>query len=174
MAQSEMDSLNILNIGRCRELKSRVAELTEEIEELQTEERIRMQAFNKEDAAGMKEVRGEIDRVKTDMGRLDEQETSLSASIRKEQENFTALQEQAEVLDRDELTEARLAMRKDSEHQAWERIRRSLSSGKVSFQTFRMSVKDTDELLGEDDADGQAVVKERSRDKGDRRETTLS
>ena len=161
MTRSELDSLNILNIGRRRELKSRVAELTEEIEELRTEERIRMQAFDKEDAAGMKEVRGEIDRVKADMGRLDEQETGLADSIRKEQENFTALKEQAEVLDRDELTEARLAMRKDSERQAWERIRESVSSGKVSFQTFRMSVEDTDKLLGESDADGGVVVKVR-------------
>ena len=166
MAQEELDALGILNIGRRRELKSRVAELTEEIEELRTEERIRMQVFDKEDAAGMKEVRGEIDRVKADMGRLDEQETGLSDSIRREREHFTALQEQAEVLDHDELTKARLAMRKESERQAWERIRESLSSGKVSFQTFRMSVKDTDELVGEDDADGQAIVKERNRDKG--------
>ena len=113
-----------------------------------------MQAFDKEDVAGLKEVRGEIDRIKADMGRLDEQETGLSDSIRREQENFSALQERAEVIDRDELTEARLAMRKDSERQAWERIRQSLSSGKVSFQTFRMSVEDTDELLGEGDADG--------------------
>ena len=49
-------------------------------------------------------------------------------------------------------------MRKDSERQAWERIRESLSSGKVSFQTFRMSVKETDELLGEDDAEGQVLL----------------
>ena len=133
MARSELDSLNILNIGRRKELKSRIAELTEEIEELRTEERIRMQAFDKEDAAGMKAVRGEIDRVKADMGRLDEQETGLSDSILREREHFTALQEQAEVLDRDELTEARLAIRKDSELQAWEHIRESLSSGKSAF-----------------------------------------
>ena len=172
-AQSELDVLGILNISRRRELKSRVAELTEEIEELRTEGRIRMQAFDKEDAAGMKEVRGEIDRIKADMGKLDEQETGLSDSIRKEQENYTALQEQAEVLDRDELTEARLAMRKDSEHQAWERIRRSLSSGKVSFQTFRMSVKDTDKLLGEGDADGQAVTREKNRYNWEERNASL-
>ena len=147
--------------------------MTEEIEELRTEERIRMQAFDKEDAAGMKEVRGEIDRVKADMGRLDEQETGLSASIRREQENFTALKEQAEVLDRDELIEARLAMRKESERQAWERIRESLSSGKVSFQTFRDSVKDTDELLGESDADGQEGVKERNKDSREKHEADL-
>ena len=127
-----------------------------------------MQVFDKEDAAGMKEVRGEIDRIKADMGRLDEQETGLSDSIRREREHFTALQELTEVLDRDELTEACLALRKESERQAWERIRKSLSGGKVSFQTFRMSVKDTDELPGEEDAGGQAVVKERNREKGER------
>ena len=98
------------------------------------------------------------------MGRLDELESSLSDSIRKEQENFTALKEQAEVLDRDGLNEARLALRKESERQAWERIRESMSSGKVSFQTFRMSVKDTDELLGESDADGLSVQRERDID----------
>ena len=107
------------------------------------------------------------------MGRLDKQETGLSDSIRKEQENYTALQEQAEVLDRDELTEARLAMRKESERQAWERIRESVSSGKVSFQTFRMSVKDTDELLAASDADGKAAMKERNRDSREKHEADL-
>ncbi len=123
-----------------------------------------MQVFDKEDTAGMKEVRSELDRVKTDMDRLDEQETGLSASIRKEQDNLAALQEQTEVLDRDERTEARLAMRRDSEHQAWEHIRQSLSNRKVSFQTFRMSVKDTDKLLGDSDADGQELKREHERD----------
>ena len=37
----------------------------------------RMQAFDKEDAAGMKKVRGEIERAKADMGSLDEQQSSL-------------------------------------------------------------------------------------------------
>ena len=95
------------------------------------------------------------------------------STIRKEQENFTALKAQAEILDRDELTEARLAMRKKSERQAWERIRQSLSSGKVSFQTFRMSVKDTDELLGESDADGKAVTREKNRYNWEERNASL-
>ena len=149
---------------RRRELKEKIAGLTEEIEELRSEERTRMQTFDKEDAAGMKEVRREIDSAKADMGRLDEQESSLSDSIRKEQENFTALKEQAEVLDRDELNEAHLALRQESEHQAWERIRESVSSGKVSFQTFRQSVRNADEMLGESDAGRKNVNQEHERE----------
>ena len=115
----------------------------------------------------MKKVRCEIDSAKADMGRLNEQESSLSDSIWKEQENFTALKEQAEVLDRDELNEALLTLHKESEHRAWERIRESVSNGKVSFQTFRQSFRDADEMLRVDDADGRRSYRKGTERKGE-------
>jgi predicted nuclease with TOPRIM domain len=155
--------MGLLSIGSRRDLKARIAELSEEIEELHTEEKTLIQAFGKEDAAGMKQVKDEIHAAEANRENLDRQENSLSDSIRMEQERFDALSEQAADLDRGELTSARLALRRDSERQAWERIRESVSSGKVSFQRFRSSVKETDRMLGENGAEGQEIKREPER-----------
>ncbi len=162
-AQKELDGMGLLSIGSRRDLKARIAELSEEIEELHTEEKTLIQAFGKEDAAGMKQVKDEIHAAEANRENLDRQENSLSDSIRMEQERFDALSEQAADLDRGELTSARLALRRDSERQAWERIRESVSSGKVSFQRFRSSVKETDRMLGENGAEGQEIKREPER-----------
>ena len=58
--QKELAGLSIFAIGRRKELKIKIAELSEEIEELQFEENSIMRVFDKADAAGMKEVEGEI------------------------------------------------------------------------------------------------------------------
>ena len=162
-AQKELDGLGILSVGPRRDLKARIAELSEEIEELRTEENTLIQAFGKEDATGMKQVKDEIRAAEANRENLGRQENSFEDSIHTEQDRFDTLREQAADLDRDEMNAARLALRRDSEHQAWERIRESLSSGKVSFQRFRSSVKETDRMLGENGAEGQEIKREPER-----------
>ncbi len=147
--QRELDSLGLLSIGRRKELKTQLAELVEEIEELRFEEKSIVQGFGKEDAAGMKQVKGEISGAEADMVRLGRDETTLTNAIGKETEKFTGLKEQAAGLDRGELADARLALRPQMEAQAKDRIRGAMSSGKVSFWNFQLSIKDTDKLLGE-------------------------
>ena len=148
--QAELDGLGLLSIGRRRELKTQLASLAEEIEELRFEEKDIMQSFDKEDAAGMKQVKGEISGAEADMVRLDKDETTLTDAIEKEREKFTGLKEQAAELEQGELTDARLALRPQMEAQAKERIRGAMSSGKVSFWNFKLSIRDADKLLGED------------------------
>lgn len=58
--QKEPDGLSVFSIGRRKELKAKVSELSELIEELRFEEKSVIQGFGKEDAAGMKQVKGEI------------------------------------------------------------------------------------------------------------------
>ena len=109
-----------------------------------------MRVFGKEDAAGMNEIKGEISEAEARVTRLDGQEAEFTGAIKREKEKFDGLKEQAADLDQDELTDARLTLRPQMEHEAHERIRAGLSSGKVSFWDFEGSKKDADEWLGEE------------------------
>lgn len=158
--QTELDGLGLLSIGRRKELKTQLAALAEEIEELRFEEKSIVQGFGKEDASGMKQVKGEISGAEADMVKLGKDETTLTDAIGREREKFTELKEQAAGLDRGELTDARLALRPKMEAQAKDRIRDAMSSGKVSFWNFQLSIRDTDKLLGET---GMAEQREREK-----------
>ena len=158
--QTELDGLGLLSIGRRKELKTQLASLTEEIEELRFEEKSIVQGFGKEDASGMKQVKNEISGAQADMVKLGKDETTLTDAIGKEREKFTELKEQAAGLDRDELTDTRLALRPQMEAQAKDRIRGAMSNGKVSFWNFQLSIRDTDKLLGET---GMAEQREREK-----------
>ncbi len=147
--QTELDGLGLLSIGKRKELKTQLAALVEEIEELRFEEKSIMQGFDKEDATGMKQVKGEISGAEADLVRLGKDESTLSNAIGKEREKYTALKEQAAGLDRGELTNARLALRPQMEAQAKERIRGAMSSGKIDFWKLQATLRDTDTLLGE-------------------------
>ena len=150
LCDRELDGLGFLSIGRRRELKTQLAALAEEIEELRFEEKDIMQGFDKEDVAGMKQVKSEIGGAEAEMVRLGKDETTLTEAIEKEREKFTELKKQAAELDRGELTDARLALRPQMEAQSKERIRRAMSSGKISFWSYQASVRDTDAILGEE------------------------
>ena len=97
----------------------------------------------------MKQVKTEISGTVADLVRLGKDETTLTDAIGKERKKFTGLKEQAAGLDRAELTDARIALSPQMEAQAKERIRRAMSSGKVSFWNFQLSIRDADKLLGE-------------------------
>ena len=156
--QTELDGLGLLSIGRRKELRMQLAALVEEIEELRFEEKSIVQGFGKEDAAGMKQVKGEISGAEADMVKLGKDETTLNDAIGREREMFTELKKQAAGLDRDELTDTRLALRPQIEAQAKERIRGAMSSGKLDFWKYQASTRDTDKQLGED---GMAERRER-------------
>lgn len=149
--QKELAGLSVFSVGKRKELKTKIAELSEEIGELQFEEKSIMQAFGKEDVAGMKKVAGEISKSETRIGELDAQEVEFTGAINREKEKFDWLKEQAADLDQDELTDARLAIRPQMERTARDRIRSGLSSGKPEFWKMESSFRDADRLLDEED-----------------------
>ncbi len=51
--------------------------------------------------------------------------------------------------DRDELADARLALRQEMESEAHDRIKRNIKGGKVSIRDYWSSISDADALLGE-------------------------
>ena len=149
--QRELVGLSVLAIGKRKELKTRIAELSEEIEELQFEVKSVMQVFDKTYAAGMEKIEEEISKAKTRIVKLDAQEVKFTGKISHEKEKFDELKAQAADLDQDELTDARLALRPQMEREAHNRIRRAESGRKISFWDFQGSSSDADRLLGESD-----------------------
>ena len=109
-----------------------------------------MAMFEKKDAKGMKQVAGEISKSEKRIEELDGQEAEFTGAISREKEKFDGLKEQAAGLDPYELTDTRLALRQQMETQARERIRGAMSSGMLDFWKYQTTLRDTDNLLGED------------------------
>ena len=149
--QKELDGLPVFAPPRRRELKAKIAELSEEIEDLQFEEKFIMQGFSKTDAAGMKDVEGEISKSEAHIVELDAQEIEFTGAINREMRKFNELKEQTVNLDQDELIAARLALRPQMENEGRERIRKGTPDGRISFTKYQASVRDVDRVLGEDD-----------------------
>ena len=166
--QKELAGLSVFSVGKRKELKTKIAELSEEIEELRFEEKSVMRVFGKDDAAGMKQVEGEISEAAARVVKLDAQEVEFNGAIHREKEKFDGLKEQAAGLDQDELIDARLALRPQMERTAYKRITEGLSSGKINFWHYEGSKKDADKWL---DEEGMA---ERRREQQQRKSQELS
>ena len=147
--QKELDALSVLSFGRRKELKAKIGELTEEIRELQVDEKALMRSFYKENATEMREVAGEISKANARIAELDAQEVELSIGIRNEKEKFDGLKKQAADLDQDDLADARLALRQEMESETHDRIKRNIKGSKASIRDYWYSISDADALLGE-------------------------
>ena len=147
--QKELAGLSVFATGRRKELKTKIAALSEEIAELQFEEKAIMRAFDKTDAAGMKKVEAEISKSKASIVKLDAQEVKFTGAINREKEEFAGLKAQAADFDLDELTDARLALRSQMENKGRERIHRAEGGRKINLWHFQSSICDADKLLGE-------------------------
>lgn len=149
--QQELDGLSVFSLRKRKDLSAKIEELTEEIGELQFQEKSIMKMFEKKDAKGMKQVAGEISKSEKRIEDLDVQEAEFTGAINREKEKFDGLKEQAADLDPYELTDARLALRPEMERAARERIRSGTSSGKIGFWGYECSIRDADTLLREED-----------------------
>ena len=108
-----------------------------------------MQAFKKTDDVGMNAIAAYIKAARARLQRYDSSDDDLTARIGKAKAEFDGLKKQAAEYDRDELTDARLALRPRMESAAHERINQNVKGGKVSFWNYQGSITDTDEILGE-------------------------
>lgn len=148
--QKELAGLPLFATSKHKELKAKIAELSEEIEDLQFEEKSIMRAFDKEDAAGMKDVEGEISKSEARIAELDAREIEFTGAINREMGKFSELKKQAVNLDQDELTAARLVLRPQIENEGRERIRKGVPDGRISFAKYQAGVRDVDRVLDED------------------------
>ena len=148
--QKEFAGLSVFAFGKRKELELKIAELSEEIEVLQFEEKAIMQAFDKVDAAEMKKVEGEISKSEARIVKLDAQEVEFTGAISREKEKFNELKTQAADLDQDELSDTRLALRPQLENEGRERISMGVPDGRISFAKYQAAVREADRELEED------------------------
>lgn len=109
-------------IPKQHELSRRIAELTEELEELKSEKDLLLHSQECTDDAGITAVKKDVSTMESALKKLDEQERKYSAELTNALAEYEKFREQAKEVDADELMDMRLALRPDRERSAVFRI----------------------------------------------------
>lgn len=133
----------------------RIAELTEELEELRSEKALLLQKFEYAEDAGAEAFRKDIATMEAGLKKLEAQEQKYSAELDKALAEYTELKSQAADFDPVELFEARQAIRPAQEKNAEKQLEDSLQK-KPSLNTLLSAKQETSRLLGEDAEERQA------------------
>ena len=149
-------------IPKLRDLARRIAELTEELEELQTEKEMLLRSLDCADDTGISSVKKDIAAMESALKKLEEQEAKYSAELDAALKEYSELKEQASELDAGELMEARLAIREEKERSAVTCVQDAYGEKYDSLMMFD-SKRDVANLLHEE-AEAHSV-RERLRQK---------
>ena len=115
---AEKKETPFFQIPKQRELSRRIAELTEELEELKSEKELLLQTLECADDAGISAVKKDVAVMEIALKKLEEQKRRYSAELADALAEYEKLREQAKEADADELMDARLALRPDRERSA--------------------------------------------------------
>ena len=149
-------------IPKLRDLARRIAELTEELEELKTEKEMRLRSLDCADDTGISSVKKDIAAMESALKKLEAQEAKYSAELDAALKEYGELKEQASEFDAGELMEARLAIREEKERSAVTRVQDAYGEKYDSLMMFD-SKRDVANLLHEE-AEARSV-RERLRQK---------
>lgn len=149
-------------IPKLRDLARRIAELTEELEELKTEKEMRLRSLDCADDTGISSVKKDIAAMESALKKLEAQEAKYSAELDAALKEYGELKEQASEFDAGELMEARLAIREEKERSAVTRVQDAYGERYDSLMMFD-SKRDVANLLHEE-AEARSV-RERLRQK---------
>lgn len=119
---SEKKEIPFYQIPKLRDLTRRVAELTEELEELKTEKEILLRSLDCADDTGISSVKKDIVAMENALKKLEVQEAKYSAELDAALKDYSELKKQASEFDTGELMEARLSIRSDRERAAITRV----------------------------------------------------
>ena len=109
-------------IPKQRELSRRIAELTEELEELKSEKDMLLHSLECSDDAGIATVKKDISTIEAALKKLAQQEEKYTAELNDALRQYADFKEQAAEFDPDELQDARLALRSVMERSAVDRV----------------------------------------------------
>ena len=136
-------------IPKLRDLTRRIAELTEELEELKTEKEMRLRSLDCADDTGISSVKKDIAAMESALKKLEAQEAKYSAELDAALKEYGELKEQASEFDAGELMEARLAIREEKERSAVTRVQDAYGERYDSLMMFD-SKRDVANLLHEE------------------------
>ena len=125
---AEKKALPARKIFKHKELAARIAELTEDLEELRSEKALLLQQFEYAEDAGAETFRKDIAALESNLEKLDEQEQKYSAVLDAALHEYAEVKSQAAGLDPVELYEARQAIRLGQEAAANEKLEQVFGS----------------------------------------------
>ena len=149
-------------IPKLHDLSRRIAELTEELEELNTEKEMLLRFLDCADDTGISSVKKDIAAMESALKKLEAQEAKYSAELDAALKEYSGLKEQASEFDAGELMEARLSIRGEKERSAVTRVQDAYGEKYDSLMMFD-SKRDVANLLHEE-AEAHSV-RERLRQK---------
>ena len=109
-------------IPKQHELSRRIAELTEELEELKSEKDMLLHSLECSDDAGIAAVKKDISTMETALKKLSQQEEKYTTELNDALQQYADLKKQAAEFDPDELQDARLALRPAMERSVVDRV----------------------------------------------------
>ena len=136
-------------IPKLRDLTRRIAELTEELEELKTEKEMLLRSLDCADDTGISSVKKDIAAMESTLKKLEAQEAKYSAELDAALKEYSELKEQASEFDAGELMEARLSIREEKERSAVTRVQDAYGEKYDSLMMFD-SKRDVANLLHEE------------------------
>ena len=139
----------IYHVKRHKALTVRIAELTEDLEELRSEKALLLQKFEYAEDAGAEAFRKDIATMESGLKKLEAQEQKYSAELDKALDEYAELKAQAADFDPVELYEARRAVRPVQEKAAEQQIEDAMHE-KPSLIMLLDAKQDASRLLGED------------------------
>ena len=136
-------------IPKLRDLTRRIAELTEELEELKTEKEMLLRSLDCADDTGISSIKKDIAAMESALKKLEAQEAKYSAELDAALKEYSELKEQASEFDAGELMEARLSIRGEKERSAVTRVQDAYGERYDSLMMFD-SKRDAANLLHEE------------------------
>ncbi len=158
----EKQSIPVIMILKHREFAKRISELTEELEELQSEKKIILNNLYCTETYTIENVKSYVSALEKKLDVISKQEQKYSEEIEKAVAEYKEMKESATDFDPAELREEQLKLRYDKEVQSSQIIR---SNGKeLVTSRFYYSIRDVNYFLGEPD-DSRSVLQRLSQHK---------
>ena len=156
----EKKATSVLNILKQRELAKRIAQLSEDIEELRSEKAMILSRFDKTDDDGMKEVKKWVASMESSLQRLEQTEAKYQAELDVALAQFRELTGEAESVDKTELHIQRQILRKPNTQDARDRLQQAHGKQYSAITTMEAQ-QDVDHLLREDERKLEPPVQKR-------------
>ena len=131
------------------DLSRRIAELTEELEELKSEKEVLLNTLDCADDAGVSDVKKQISTMEAALKKLEKQEESYTAELEDALKQYADLKTQAADMDAVELMDTRLNIRPDRERSAADRIKAAYGEKYDPLMMYD-SKRDVADLLNEE------------------------
>ena len=151
---AEKKALPIYHVKRHKALAVRIAELTEDLEELRSEKALLFQKLEYAEDAGAEEFRKDIATMEAGLKKLEAQEQKYSAELDKALDEYAELKAQAADFDPVELYQARQVIRPALEKAVKKQLEDTMQE-KPSLIVLLSAKQEASRLLGEDTEERQ-------------------